>query len=493
MKQYEIFELEFAADAPQGSWAVVDLCAEFSASDETVKVNGFYAGNGKYKVRFLPQKAGHYTWRVTGILQASGEADCTPNVPDRHGIVRAEGFHFRHDGGNWYIPFGTTVYALLHQEQHLIEQTMETLAHAPFNKVRLCVFPKHFDYNHNEPELFPFERNGEGWDVDRPVAAFWDHLERRLRQLDAMGIQADLILFHPYDCWGFAKLSREQCLTYLEYAIRRLAAFPNLWWSLANEYDLLTEFHASWWAEFAAYLTEQDPYHHLLSNHHCIVPWDFGNEHTTHCCIQDGSVQDVPMMQKRFGKPVIYDECGYEGNVPYGWGNLSAFELVNRIWTAVARGGYCTHGETFLSPDEILWWSKGGVLKGESAPRIAFLRKIVESLGQPLDFLEQEHPGVEDLPKVAKGLLIDPQRQQAICDGMKLHAGHCGEQAYLYYYGRSCTALATLELPETHRYRIEVLDVWEMTRKVVSESASGVTEVSLPGKEGIAVLAIAQD
>ena len=492
VKQYEVFELEFAAAPPQGSHAVVDLCAEFCSDGETVAVNGFYAGNGRYKVRFLPQKAGRYTWRVSGVLSASGEEDCAPHDPACHGVVRADGLHFRHDDGAWYMPFGTTVYALLHQKQSLVEQTMQTLSHAPFNKVRLCVFPKHFDYNNNEPELFPFERDGDGWDVDRPVETFWEHLELRLRQLNEMGVQADLILFHPYDHWGFAKLSKEQCLIYLDYAVRRLAAFPNLWWSLANEYDLITEFQLSWWAEFAAYLAGHDPYQHLISNHYCIVPWDYGNEHTTHCSIQDGGVQNVPKMQEKYGKPVIYDECGYEGTVPYGWGNLSAFELVNRFWVAVTRGGYCTHGETFLSPDEILWWSKGGILKGESALRIAFLREIAEALGQPLDWLEQGDSGVETIPEVAPGLTVTPQRWQEICDGMKQHAGHCGDRAYLYYYARSCTALATLDLPDTHRYRIEVIDVWEMTRNVALEGASGTVKITLPGKEGIAVLATAQ-
>ncbi len=492
MKQYETFELEFTAVPPQGSRAGVNLRAEFCTAGETITVDGFYTEGGKYKVRFLPQRAGHYTWHVSGLLSAEGEADCKPHAPDRHGVVRAEGLHFRHDDGTWYMPFGTTVYALLHQKQDLINQTMQTLSRAPFNKVRLCVFPKHYDYNHNEPEWFPFERDGDGWDVDRPVEAFWEHLEQRLRQLNEMGVQADLILFHPYDCWGFAKLSKEQCLTYLDYAVRRLAAFPNLWWSLANEYDLMTEFQAAWWTEFAACLSEHDPYHHPISNHNFIVFWDFGNKHTTHCCIQDGNVQNVPKMQKKYGKPVIYDECCYEGNIPCSWGNISAFEMVNRFWIAVTRGGYCTHGETYLSPDEVLWWSKGGVLKGESAPRIAFLREIVEALGAPLDYLEQEHPGIDDLPRVAEGLAPDFQRMQALCDGLKQHAGHCGEDAYLYYYSRSCTALAALELPETRKYRIEVIDVWEMTRRTVLENASGLTEVSLPGKEGTAVLATAR-
>ncbi len=40
--------------------------------------------------------------------------------------------------------------------------TLATLAAAPFNKLRMCVFPKHYDYNHNEPEHHPFERDPSG-------------------------------------------------------------------------------------------------------------------------------------------------------------------------------------------------------------------------------------------------------------------------------------------------------------------------------------------
>ena len=35
------------------------------------------------------------------------------------------------------------------------EQTLETLKKAPFNKIRMCVFPKDYAYNENEPTL-PF-------------------------------------------------------------------------------------------------------------------------------------------------------------------------------------------------------------------------------------------------------------------------------------------------------------------------------------------------
>ncbi len=85
-------------------------------------------------------------------------------------------------------------------------------------------------------------------------------------------------------------------------------------------------------------------------------------------------------MAHSYGKPVINDECEYEGNIPRPWGNISAQELVHRFWIMVVNGGYAGHGETYMHPDDILWWGKGGVLHGESWKRIAFLRQIIEEL-----------------------------------------------------------------------------------------------------------------
>ncbi len=83
---------------------------------------------------------------------------------------------------------------------------------------------------------------------------------------------------------------------------------------------------------------------------------------------------------KEFEKPLCYDECCYEGNLPLTWGNISGWEMANRFWMAVCQGAYATHGEVFLSDDEVLWWAKGGVLKGESPKRIAYLKEIVDAI-----------------------------------------------------------------------------------------------------------------
>ena len=130
----------------------------------------------------------------------------------------------------------------------------------------MCVFPKRYQWSTNEPSLFPFAGTPpRDWDRTRFNPAFFPALERRVLDLQKLGIEADLILFHPYDGghWGFDRMT-------------------------ANEDDR------------------------------------------------------------------------YEGNLPKRWGNLSAEELVQRFWQATIAGTYATHGETYLHPDNKIWWATGG-------------------------------------------------------------------------------------------------------------------------------------
>jgi hypothetical protein len=61
--------------------------------------------------------------------------------------------------------------------------------------------------------------------------------------------------------------------------------------------------------------------------------------------------------------------------------------MVNKFWRGVMNGGFVGHGETYVTEDpvkwgsesqDILWWSKGGVLRGHIHERIKFLRSIIE-------------------------------------------------------------------------------------------------------------------
>jgi hypothetical protein len=279
--------------------------------------------------------------------------------------------------------------------------TLETLAGGYFNKIRFCVTPKHYLYNLREPVSYPYEgtaapfdaeivgsfysymgvRPGSDFDFTRFNPVHFQHIERCVAALGALGIEADVIMLHPYDRWGFSQMTPEQDALYFRYLLARLSAYRNVWWSLANEYDLLRAKSISDWENLAQIIVDHDPYRRLRSIHNCQAMFDYTRPWITHCSIQRQDVykcaEYTDEFRTRYGKPVVLDEIAYEGDIDQGWGNISGQELVRRFWEAAVRGGYATHGETYDRPDGILWWSHGGELHGDSPARIRFLHDIL--------------------------------------------------------------------------------------------------------------------
>lgn len=480
MRCFEMYEIQIQTRESELNPDSVE--AVFECENQRTVVPGFYDGNGIYKVRFLPRTPGQYHYVISGAVEKEGYEYCEA-AKGKHGMVVVEGCHFCYEDGAKYYPFGTTVYALIHQEEWLLEQTLQTLKEACFNKVRMCVFPKSYQYNENEPEYFAFEKDANGkWDVERPCLRFWRRLENTIQRLGDMGIEVDLILFHPYDRWGFAELSMEENRKYLDLVLARLSAFPNVWWSLANEYDLMKSRILEDWYEIDEYISRKDPYGHLLSNHQLFRLYDYERPAISHCCIQSSWVQNVSKIMSKYRKPVIYDEMRYEGNIIHGWGSITAFEMVHRFWCVCVQGGYGTHGETYYNDEEILWWSKGGMLYGQSPKRIGWLKEILYELPDAIEPIEDNMHYLENRDLTVSELTLME------VDG-KQYIGHCGDDVFLFYYGRQCSREAVIELPVKYEYKVEVLDIWEMERKCALECANGKITVPLPSKEGIALLA----
>src|SRR4029450_12439094 len=140
----------------------VELSAEFRCESSSWTVGGFYDGNGGYRLRALAEEEGVWQFVTTSTAPAldgvRGEFTVGPATPDAHGPVRVDGFHFRYADGTRYRPWGTTAYAWNHQNEQMQAATLDTLAASPFTKLRMCLFPKHFYYNADEPLRFPFPR-----------------------------------------------------------------------------------------------------------------------------------------------------------------------------------------------------------------------------------------------------------------------------------------------------------------------------------------------
>ncbi len=454
VEQWGLYELKLTGPATGNPFTEVDLSALFSQGDKTVKVTGFYDGEGAYCVRFMPESQGIWRYETKSnrpeMDGKTGQFEAGKPRADNHGPVEVRNtFHFGYKDGTPYFPFGTTCYAWTHQVDSLEEQTLGTLKTSPFNKIRMCAFPKFYAFNTTEPPLYPYAGTPpRHWDFTRFNPAFFRHLEERIGQLRDMGVEADLILFHPYDKghWGFDRMPRDADDRYLRYIIARLSAFRNVWWSLANEFDFMLEKTDADWNRSFQIVEANDPYHHLRSIHNGTRLYNQTRRWVTHASIQNGSaVADfgrAVLYRDVYLKPIVFDEAKYEGDIPQRWGNLSAEEMVHRFWQGSIAGTYVGHGETYLRPHNILWWSKGGLLHGQSAPRIAFLRKIIE---------DGPDEGLEPIDKWQDDRT----------------AGKKGEY-YLIYFGKDAPGEWTFAIPRTKlngplKLRADLIDTWNMT------------------------------
>lgn len=467
VERWGVFEAEFRGSETGNPFTDARIKAEFKIGHRTIEVDGFYDGGGLYRIRFMPDATGRWTYTTKSnrpeLNGKNGSFDCVPNAGKNHGpVVVRNTYHFGYADGRPYFPVGTTAYAWAHQGDELEEQTLRTLREAPFNKMRMCVFPKDYVYNQNEPKYYPFPRDASGKnDFSRFDPAFFRHFEKRVRELMEMGIEADLILFHPYDRWGYQDMPPEVDERYLRYLIARLSAYRNVWWSMANEWDFMKKKTLADFDRYFRIVQESDPYGHLRSIHNGTVVYDQAKPWVTHASVQGDDFPKTPDYLSTWKKPVVWDECKYEGNIPRRWGDIPAQELVRRFWLGTALGSYVGHGETYLDSKDVLWWSKGGILKGQSPKRIAFLRSVIER------FPAQ---GINPLPNVKYPA-----------------AGREGE-LYLFYTDYHQPGEMEFDLPPGTRYRAEVIDPWEMTVTPVPGDHEGKFTLKLPGKPHQAIL-----
>jgi hypothetical protein len=476
-EKWKVFELTLNGPKEGNPFREVNLTGMFIKDNDTVTVNGFYDGDRNYRIRFMPQKEGTWNYitasNIKELNKKKGSFICTPPQKGNHGpVVVKDTFYFAYADGTPHYSFGTTCYGWVHQGDSLAEETIRTLSKGYFNKIRMCIFPKSYDWNNNEPVYYPFEGSPlKNWNFNRLNPAFFRNIEKRIRQLDSLGIEADLIVFHPYDRWGFSTLDRATEDLYIDYIIARFSSFRNVWWSMANEWDFMKNKKLSDWDYYIEQFATKDKYHHLIGIHNGTQFYDHTNPLITHASIQSEETWRAKEYRRKYKKPIVFDECRYEGNIPWSWGNLTAWSLTEKFWRGVTNGGYVGHGETYVnekpvklpqSSSAILWWSKGGSLKGESPERIKFLRNIIEAA--PLNM--KPIPLFTWMPFSAIGI---------------------EKEYYLGYFNDAQPGSAVITLPRDASYKVEIIDTWNMTITPIEKSFSGYCLIELPSKPYIAI------
>lgn len=469
--------------------------AVFSGAHETVRVDGFYDGEGVYKVRFMPRYEGDYAYVVSGSFSdEKHRGTFTVSAPSggNHGPVRVKNqHHFAYEDETPYYPVGTTCYTWAVQGQETREQALKNFAKGYFNKVRFALWRHgnplmHYTERQQPHSPYPFTLTQDGvrvWDFERFDCEFYRDFEEQIVRLMHLGIEADLILLMPNERYGFQHMGEALTAHYLKYVLARFGAYRNAWWTLTNEYDFMEAKSLPEWNRHGQLLLESDPYRHLRSIHYWRLDYDYSMPWVTHCCIQSQNFRCVPgyadFWRQRYHKPVVLDEIAYEGNLDTCWGNLTGEEMTHRFWLAAITGGYASHGESYLFENEDCPGPNmrvGAKLYGTSPERIAFLHKILS-----------ETPGY--------GL-----KPLSLYDPVKMHEGNFAwddpaavpeesgyeDSYYLIYLSDYCPGYKTYCLDEANAYTVEVIDTWNMTIEPRGK-VRGTFKVELPAKPYMAI------
>ena len=200
VERWGCFELSLPGKQDGNPFTDYTIHGQFRGDRETVSADGFYDGDGIYRIRFMPSFPGVYHYEIDGTFGAprSGTFEVTEASEGNHGPVRvADTYYFSYADGTAFYPLGTTCYVWELQTDELIRKTLESLKQARFNKIRFCILPKHYDYNLGEPRSYPFEgtpmdssvltkenfhlytgkTEGNHFDLTRPNPAHFRHIE----------------------------------------------------------------------------------------------------------------------------------------------------------------------------------------------------------------------------------------------------------------------------------------------------------------------------
>ena len=110
VEKWRIFEIVLNGESKENPFTDVKLGAVFTNGETTKTVTGFYDGKGIFKIRFMPQETGAWTYVTSSNLKVlhnkKGKFDCVSNTKNNHGpVIVNDTFNFAYSDGKPYYPF----------------------------------------------------------------------------------------------------------------------------------------------------------------------------------------------------------------------------------------------------------------------------------------------------------------------------------------------------------------------------------------------------
>lgn len=496
----------------------VEVTATFTGpEEERISTRAFWDGGRDYTVRFTPTAPGEWRYETSSNVNDDGlrtEGELTVSEGNAPGFVRRDPdrpYHFVHDDGTPYFMFGTTYYDLMMNAMagERWRKAIDSAHHYGINKLRVCALPMN-----SEKSFYPFISGFAGshpdsLDTDRLQLAYWRKLDTVIAYAAARDVKVDLMPFGTEAGYYAADTTDDE--GYLRYLIARYAAYPNVVWTLVNEWNYRTRVGVPkpYWNRMGRLLESEDPWQkdqngaprHLSVHQQTRIDWQFGNyDWPSHVIIQlgvrngQGTMEDEwdlnnveqpayregdawgnagILFNRQYGMPVVNDEFGYigeprdraaaaPGTDKEDWPRLTRRRHRNILWGIYLAGGYGSAGDKNKYADGHPYFSANW----HPAPEYDDIRHLVDF------FTEGDIPYRRMTPN---NDLVDGERVYALAEE---------ESHYLFYdaVGQNLQAI----LPPGN-YRMTTLDPATGHRQthetVVATEAATTLPTENPGKD----------
>jgi len=350
---FEVFEISLTAAAngrelysTGPALAITFTGISGAAQGKKITLQGFWDGGKTYRARFAPPANGEWQWTAasndSSMHGKTGTFTCSGWLPEQHASAHGHvhesktfPYTFEHDEGTPFFLIGDTQWSFSTAAISWpteFQNYVDTRAAQGFNYIHGVLYQTYPEGNEVNEGGPPFFDNN----VDSLNPGFWQAFDRRMAYFNGKGIVVGLMFAWGDNAWQLFD-TREQVERFVQYAVNRYAAY-NLFWILAGEYEESTPPGGY---DFIGNLVQaQDPFRHPITIHTIDSGADdYGNApwHTT--IYQQIFHARQVTLDRRFNKPVINSEFGYEGD-------QSAEEVRQDAWEIVMRGGFLVHGDT---------------------------------------------------------------------------------------------------------------------------------------------------
>lgn len=396
VRQFDAWETTVTLRNPavDNPFTKVELNAVFTQGSETIPVAGFCdSQDGRlYRLRFMPLKAGLYTYKLT-FKPETGRAQTisgqfTALADKQKGPLRVDSQHPSHfvregTGEHFFWNSTTTYWMLGWKDEQIIHDALDRLAKLRINRIRVAMNARQDDGKRwaeplvKESAQFTFkltpwvaqrpdDLDNPGFDVTRFNVAHWQKLDRLVQYARQKNIIVSLIFYvdgldHGCDPFKKTNMGNADEQRYYQYAAARYSAFDNIMWDITNEYHLFR--NEAWVEKMGTLLKRVDPAKHLISVHgnanfpFRTSPWvDVVLYQSWDECGGYQFITDCRRKQAETGRilPQINEEYGYEEHYPT-WGcgatatklpdGRSADNRRRLAWEIYMAGGYQSTGE----------------------------------------------------------------------------------------------------------------------------------------------------